>query len=1101
MTEEDAVSYLEKALASLKDFQRSSVEVLQGQFAKKEVRSMLVADEVGLGKTVVAKGLLASILLERIAAGNPSPLKVTYICSNQVIAEENLRKLQLFPDQTGKTKSISRISFLATKQTTTKNHQSSNLLEVNTLTPATSFKIRNSTGVKGERALIYGLLCKDPSLRENSQGLGWLLRGQVNKMREFRHELKEAAKANFQEDLPARFIKALHDEKIPTNSDWIYDNLSGTRERSLYQIIQELTRDLKGSRETEVRYNACYEICLHLRRILIRCCLDYVDADLYILDEFQRFRDLIDNESEEEQALIARQIFGQEGTKILLLSATPFKAFTGQAELANGEEHFADFRRVLSFLLDNDEVKLANYDFHRSELYRQLLTLRPGRSTLDSFHREQVENILRSRICRTERHLVSNTSNSLVTDSWKKDQLPFGPGDIHNFTRTDAVVKALQRVAHIPGKPVEFCKSALYPLSYLDKYELKKKLKANKEEPKVAKVLRKSKPAWLDFEQINDYSWDFRSSAGKTQTGNARLKMLADKAIGKRGAELLWLPPSLPYYPLESCFAEEKHFTKTLLFSSWVMVPRMAATLLSYEVERQTIANPKSRTVQEKGERIYFEKARRSPIPQITFGPELANMSNFTLLYPSQTLAAAVLPLMHLGSDLSLGELKALATKRIQALIEQHNLDQYVKRTIGGERWYWAAPLLLDRATADYNTNVEDWAEGESESWNRETFFETRDNKPGAKEDHAEEFVRVFEEPETVDFGPLPSDLAEVLADLALGSPAIIALRSLQQLFPKEDIANLMVHAFQIAEQFIELFNKPESIAAIRLSTPAQPYWRMSANYSSAGCLQAVLDEYFHLLKGQNLNLTTLMQQVREAINLTSSSIKADSLDSFLAGESRNMRCHYATVFGNQDLEHESGQKRATGLREVFNSPFRPFVLASTSIGQEGLDFHSYCRRIVHWNLPSNPIDLEQREGRINRYKSLVIRQHVAHKYRALLASEGNNITGDVWDRLFSLAKERENTSASSCDLVPYWHVDTDEIKIERIIPNYPFSQDQNRLEKILKTLAIYRLAFGQPRQEELVDHLLKQGFTEEELEQVRKNLIVNLCPMSYRPQ
>ena len=37
-------------------------------------------------------------------------------------------------------------------------------------------------------------------------------------------------------------------------------------------------------------------------------------------------------------------------------------------------------------------------------------------------------------------------------------------------------------------------------------------------------------------------------------------------------------------------------------------------------------------------------------------------------------------------------------------------------------------------------------------------------------------------------------------------------------------------------------------------------------------------------------------------------------------------------------------------------------MLASTSIGQEGLDFHNYCRRIVHWNLPSNPIDLEQRE-------------------------------------------------------------------------------------------------------------------------------------------
>ena len=47
----------------------------------------------------------------------------------------------------------------------------------------------------------------------------------------------------------------------------------------------------------------------------------------------------------------------------------------------------------------------------------------------------------------------------------------------------------------------------------------------------------------------------------------------------------------------------------------------------------------------------------------------------------------------------------------------------------------------------------------------------------------------------------------------------------------------------------------------------------------------------------------------------------------------------------------------------AFNSPMRPFVLATTSIGQEGLDFHNYCRVIMHWNLPSNPIDV----GRILR--------------------------------------------------------------------------------------------------------------------------------------
>ena len=36
---------------------------------------------------------------------------------------------------------------------------------------------------------------------------------------------------------------------------------------------------------------------------------------------------------------------------------------------------------------------------------------------------------------------------------------------------------------------------------------------------------------------------------------------------------------------------------------------------------------------------------------------------------------------------------------------------------------------------------------------------------------------------------------------------------------------------------------------------------------------------------------------------------------------------------------------------------------------------------ILEWNPPGNPTDLEQREGRINRFMCLAIRQNVADKY------------------------------------------------------------------------------------------------------------------------
>ena len=434
-------------------------------------------------------------------------------------------------------------------------------------------------------------------------------------------------------------------------------------------------------------------------------------------------------------------------------------------------------------------------------------------------------------------------------------------------------------------------------------------------------------------------------------------------------------------------------------------------------------------------------------------------------------------------------------------------MDRFVTPRGEAERWYWAAPLLLDRADTEARGALEQWFEwGRRQAEDEEELGEEEnegEELKGAKRDHYEFLKACFEDPMRIGLGNPPEDLAEVLADLALGSPAIIALRSLRRLFGTEESAvTQLTQATRIADEFASLFNKPESIAAVRLSEKHEWYWRMVADYCASGCLQSVLDEYFHLLKGQNVNPQAVVDQLHSAINLMASSITVDSLDTFLSGETKRMRCHYASEFGSQRIETDTGQKRASGLREVFNSPFRPFLLSTTSIGQEGLDFHSYCRRIVHWNLPGNPVDLEQREGRINRFKSLVIRQQVARKYGPFLSESDFDRESDIWEKLFSIADRVEREEAGECELIPFWHVETDEdIRIERVIPLYPFSKDRGRLEHILKTLAIYRLAFGQPRQAELVDHLLERDFSEEEIQAVMDTLMINLSPIRHRKE
>lgn len=1110
MNREKLIERLDSATGGLKDFQAASVEALfDGLFVQARPR-MLLADEVGLGKTVVAKGLIARLLRQRLMDGKRRPLRVTYICSNQVIAAENLRKLNPLPAEMTMRTPVSRIAYLAYAEPEPRGAKTRAPLELNTLTPSTSFQVGSNAGNKWERRVIYAALCGDRKMKNRRKGLRWLLKGTVQNMDTYQEQLDQALGWELRDGLSERLIGKLDRLEIPPEVNEVYDHLPGRRQRSLYEATLLFAEQLDGRSWKRLR-TGCHYLIRLLRECLIQSCLRYVNADLYILDEFQRFRDLIDEESEEEQARIAREVFKSgKNTRVLLLSATPFKAFTSYDEVDQGEDHYKDFGRVLRFLLCNDTDRFRDYERHRKALYRQILDLRSGElAGLTDQHRRAVEEVLRSVICRTERQGVASGSGSMIEDVWRRpdQQLPVAHGDIVNYRHTDRLARALQQTGSQVGKPVEYCKSAIYPLSFLDRYKLKELLKEKRNHREVRRALLGSREGWLNLDEINSYRWEV--SENGNGPSNARLKMLVDKAVGEHGAKLLWVPPSLPYYELEDAFSGTSGFTKTLVFSSWVMVPRMIATLVSYEVERQTIGSPPPEDTQETEPRTYFtpEGKKRLPVPQIRYARrnqggrvQLANMSNFTLLYPSPSLAGMADPVQNLEKGLSLGELRQQVAQDIRRRIRDEKWEQWEQGDGEPDRWYWAAALLMDRSHASFGTDAIAWLE----DWNSEEWEDGEDDQAGAKQQHFEHLEHCMKNPEEIGLGRMPDDLPEVLADLALGSPAIIALRSVGRLFPSVDLSSQLCWAAWIADEFTTLFNKPESIAAIRLSEIHAHYWRMVADYCASGCLQAVIDEYFHLLKDQNVDVENggeqAVDRLLEAVNLNASVINVDSLDTFMNDKPRKLRCHYAVEFGSQRVETDKGQQRASSVRSLFNSPFRPFVLATTSIGQEGLDFHSYCRRIVHWNLPGNPVDLEQREGRINRYKSLVIRQKIARHYRPCFSSGATGMSQDPWETLFDLADREERQRTKKCELIPYWHVDgSAELKIERVIPIYPFSIDRSRLQHILKTLAIYRLAFGQPRQAELVDHLLERNLTEEEIQMVWDALAINLSPMSRR--
>ena len=104
----------------------------------------------------------------------------------------------------------------------------------------------------------------------------------------------------------------------------------------------------------------------------------------------------------------------------------------------------------------------------------------------------------------------------------------------------------------------------------------------------------------------------------------------------------------------------------------------------------------------------------------------------------------------------------------------------------------------------------------------------------------------------------------------------------------------------------------------------------------------------------------------------------------------------------------------------------------------------------------------------------------------------------DIWLKLFEEVGKREKIDGCS-DLIPYWGL-TDQkkmIKIERIVPMYPFSRDEIKYDRLMKILFLYRLTLGQSRQEQVLKLLFnklgenKNDFNMEDI----KDHFINLSP------
>jgi hypothetical protein len=1064
------------ALAGLKDFQRATVDyVFERFYGPDPTKRFLVADEVGLGKTLVARGVIARTIDH---LWNTVPrIDIVYICSNADIARQNIDRLGIPGCEDAA--QATRLTLLPLQMHDLGRHR----VNFVALTPATSFEQTGGGGRWDERVLLYWLLDRAWGIHGPRASI-YVMQDYAGTT-SFERAIRAFDSTKVNEQIAEEFVSSLAKQ--------VQEDVAAGRPdlRTRFDELRDIfcRSDAKTtSDQTRQRTRWIGE----LRRLLAHVCLATLQPDLIILDEFQRFKHLLNEDSPAGE--LARDLFESQagqGCRVLLLSATPYRGLSLHHE--EDDDHYGDFLALLRFLEGEDASGCK-------EILAEYRAALPAVMTPDGLARlrsakETLQHRLQRVMARTERLASSEGRGGMLLDAPPADG-SLKAVDVRAFLGAQRVADAIEQ-----GDIVEYWKSAPYLFNFMDDYALKRAFREPFDKNRMVRFVREFPETFLNLDRARAYQ--------PIEPANARLRELLSETVDRGMWRLLWIPPSLGYYALEGPFAapELANVTKRLVFSSWHMVPRAVASLVSYEAERRMMSSADARAPVTQDD---WKKQRGLLRFGISEG-RLIGMPLLLLVYPCLTFARDCDPREFARTGcLSAANIRMQLASRIRDSVR--NLGIVPRAGSGGvdDRWYWLAPMLLDAANFPVEAQAW-WDRGELiQAW---AGVEVGDEDAGWSS-HVERAAQTLASIRSgnEDLGMQPDDLFDVLARAASAAPATAALRAYARACRSEPALSLPLRdvAARSGRAFLTLFNHAEVIEAIRSEFPGEPYWQRVLEYAHAGGLQAVLDEYAHLLR-ESLGVvawsaTAMVEKIGSelvaALTIRAASLRIDEVTAppysrEVKFKPEPMRVRFAMRFGDDRSDEEvpiglggvPAGTRKERVRAAFNSPFWPFVLVSTSVGQEGLDFHHYCHAITHWNLPSNPVDLEQREGRIHRYKGHAVRKNVA----AVFAPEAvRQNASDVWETVFSLG--RAARSLQENDLVPYWLFPGDA-KIERHVPALPFSREVERLSRLRHSLALYRMVFGQSRQEDLIAYLLAE-IPEDQRGKIVSELRIDLSPM-----
>ena len=997
-----------------KPFQRATVDAAARAYSDPDgSRRFLVADEVGLGKTVVARGVIEELSRQR------RPLRVFYVCSNLAIGAQNLRRLVSFlPSEEAKsaTASVDRPSLMPTRVP-----PSHGCVQVYLLTPGTALPSRRGRAGEGrfeERA--FGVALIDEQLGGRVSGLGPAMRGRVGpdrfyrKVRDFKAAIRNGD--NSGRGFAPLFCRALRTELGLAPGQWLPPRI---RRLVKQGNNRELVRAVRGA--------------------LAIAALERVRPDLVIFDEFQRFRDFLTDRDEErdcpesrdldESALRVLTAIRGEGegrrTPLLLLSATPYTPYRGRDNDSSYGEAAGDFFEIVKFLYGGGPTGREVADHARLLFGAIEEELRKGTPLSEHAEgaRDKLTMLLQRVLSRTEQ--PRSAGDTAADSGGGNHEVSLIPADVMVFRH---LKESLQQ--EDLGWAVGLWQSVPLPMQSLGRrYKVWRRASNISPDRRIALT--------------NDMRRHFGTGGPLAHPG---LRALL-QALPVRRLALPWVAPSLPWWPLGRSWRGGTENTqvdgKLLVFGRFRAVPVALSGLVSYVVEawlRERLASKRSPTYDGTMRRQFLAAAPQRP-------------SLLSLFHPSPLLASVDPTARGLGN---IRTAKSAVRAQVRSLLADHEI-RVVPRTSRARRPVWELLAAIERRAGLWESSRSAWlavaaglgtgngvqAGGRLSSmvqqWNDQSSAPVAEIAPG-------EF--------------------DALCGLALEAPGVVLGRALARHW-RDALApqNLKLVAGLSWRALRAYFDQPWFVAA--LGGPEKSYPDRIRRAVVEGNLESVLDEHFwYLGMAGGSDWTEAITELEATLRLRTSTVQLHERGPD-PGTVR-LRCHVAAALNEaravsaQDDTREA-PLRPDEVRRAFNAPFWPHVLVTTSIGQEGLDFHPWCRALAHWDLCSGPVALEQREGRIRRFAGLAVRRAIAAQ---LSSKETGGESGESpWTRL---AVRAEAELADCAGLAPWWVAPGS--MAQRIVFSVPGSETPARLARLNRERALYRLVLGMPDQADLLE-------------------------------